>query len=149
MVVKSKTGRKRYIVFRIEADINITKGDLISTLNSIQKPMAFQNIPELEATGPNNDVTQPISGTESNQPEKKGIIKLLNRSPWVIGIKNNYGLVRCHHKDKEKTIELLQSIDTIGRSKKHVKIITLGTTGTIKSARKKYLDKLNIYPFEN
>jgi len=68
------------------------------------------------------------------------------RLPWVIGLKNNFGIIRCHHLDKEITIRLLQSIKYLGKIKSRVKIETLGTTGTIRSARKKYLDKLTLYP---
>ena len=48
--------------------------------------------------------------------------------------------------DKEKTIDLLQSLLWVGRYKNSIKISTIGTTGTIRSARKKYLDKLTLYP---
>ena len=112
MVVKSRIGRKRYIIFRINADIDITKRDIIYTLNR----------------------SKTINTTQL---------------PWVISIKNNIGLIRCNHLDKEKIIELLQSIHLIGNSKIPVSIKTLGTTGTIRSARKKYLKKLNLYPLNN
>ena len=51
--------------------------------------------------------------------------------------------------DKEKTINLLETIESAGKNKIRVKIQTLGTTGTIRSARKKYLDKLVLYPLKN
>ena len=91
--------------------------------------------------------------------DKKSLIYTINNrfngsevfrtTPWVIFIRNNYGLVRCHHLDSKKTIELLGSIRQIVGVNQPVKIKTLGTTGTIKSARKKYLDKYFLYPLNN
>ena len=81
----------------------------------------------------------------SNDHDHKGKNQF-TQLPWVIFIKNNFGLIRCHHLDKDKTLELLLSIKHIGGVNNHVKIETLGTTGTIRSARKKYLDKLILYP---
>jgi RNase P/RNase MRP subunit POP5 len=66
--------------------------------------------------------------------------------PWVIYCKNNIGLIQCNHLDKDKTINLLHTIKWIAKDKNNVKIQTLGTAGTIRSARKKYLDKLILYP---
>jgi len=112
MVVKARIGRKRYIIFRIDATTDITKRDIIHTLN-------------------------------------RSIAIKLTQIPWVITVKNNFGLVKCNHLDKEKIIELLQSIHLVGKLKIPVTIKTLGTTGTIRSARKKYLKKLNLYPLNN
>lgn len=83
--------------------------------------------------------------------------------PWLIILEDNFGLIRCAHIDKDRTIKLLANIKQIRARvnsdgskgaqtngtapKKHygdlinIEINTLGTTGTIKSARKKYLDK--------
>ncbi len=115
MVVKSKVGRKRYIIFKIDTNSNISKRDIIYALNIL---------------------------TNHNS---KQFLQL----PWIIYLKENFGLIRCHHLDRDKTIVLLQSIKWAGIEKKPLKIQTLGTAGTIRSARKKYLDKLNLYPFKN
>ena len=77
------------------------------------------------------------------------ISKQFRRPLWVIQIWNNYGLIRCHHIDKEKTINILHTIEWVGKKKNRATIQTLGTTGTIRSARKKYLDKLILYPLKN
>jgi len=111
MVVKSKVGRKRYIIFKIYSDSIVSKRDLIYSIHdSIKNASKFLTV------------------------------------PWVISVKNNYGIIQCQHLDKDKTINFLQSMESIGKFKNSVKIITLGTTGTIRSARKKYLDKLILYP---
>lgn len=49
------------------------------------------------------------------------------------------GIVRCKHIEKERTIQLLTSINTIASQK--VEIETLGTSGTIKSLVKKHMSK--------
>jgi RNase P/RNase MRP subunit POP5 len=139
MVVKSKIGRKRYIVFKIDAESIISKRDLIYTLNNY--------------TSNKNSNTQvglitppPVAPKKSNKITRKLHSERFLKQPWIIYLKNNYGLIQCHHLDKEKMIQFLQSISCAGKAKNRVKIQTLGTTGTIHSARKKYLDKLNVYP---
>ena len=56
---------------------------------------------------------------------------------FLIRLKDNKGIIRCNHIEKENTIKLLKSIDKITKYK--VDIETLGTSGTIKSLVKKYL----------
>ncbi len=126
MVVKSKVGRRRYIVFRIHSNRTITKGDLITYLRYALE----QNLFSID--------NQSLSSNKS--------LNKFNRMPWVIFIRNNIGIIRCHHLDTKNTIALLNSFNSILSDKQLFKITTLGTTGTIKSARKKYLDKLFLYP---
>jgi RNase P/RNase MRP subunit POP5 len=87
-----------------------------------------------------------LNGTVTSSEQN---LKTLLQPPWVINLHNNVGLIRCHHLDKEKTISLLHSIKWVGKAKNPATIQTIGTTGTIRSARKKYLDKLNTYPLNN
>lgn len=47
-----------------------------------------------------------------------------------------WGIIRCNHTQKEKTIEILNSIKKIKDNK--VKIETLGTSGTIKTLIRKF-----------
>jgi RNase P/RNase MRP subunit POP5 len=47
------------------------------------------------------------------------------------------GIVRCKHIAKDSVIKILKSINEI--SKKNVLIVTLGTSGTIKSLIKKHM----------
>ena len=49
------------------------------------------------------------------------------------------GIVRCNHIEKDKTINLLKSINNIYKHK--IEIKTLGTSGTIKALIRKHMDK--------
>jgi RNase P/RNase MRP subunit POP5 len=131
MVVKSKIGRKRYIVFQIDTGTSIDKRALIYTIKKNFQGSRFS-----------------FKDLEQNKPIEKES-EHFQAVPWVIYIRNNYGLVRCHHLDTDKTIAFLQSIRQVVGVNQPVKIKTLGTTGTIKSARKKYLDKYFLYPLNN
>jgi ribonuclease P/MRP protein subunit POP5 len=48
------------------------------------------------------------------------------------------GLVRCAHTAKEQTIALLRGIDQVAG--REARVETLGTSGTIRRARRKYLE---------
>jgi len=142
MVVKAKIGRKRYIIFKIDSNSDISKRDLIYTFNKLVYTRSNNTASEtnFKLRGP--------PGTKINIASANNILTF-NQLPWVIKITNHYGIIRCHHLDKNKTIELLHSITCTGNNKHPVKIKTLMTTGTIKKARKKYLDKLILYPLTN
>ena len=123
--LKSKRPKKRYIVIQIQPEqenIMVTRPDLIGVIKYIITKHERENNENFKFVTP----------------------------PWVIMIENNFGLVRCAHIDKDRTIEFLTSItELIHREpyrendragvKVKVKINTLGTTGTIKSAKSKYL----------
>jgi RNase P/RNase MRP subunit POP5 len=142
MVVKSKVGRKRYIVFKIESDTDISRYDLIYTLKKLVKNRPNSNNKDLYDSKKDNNAYSELSYRAAVDQRLGYFIEI----PWVISINNNYGLIRCYHLEKDKTIDLLNSITLVGKAKNRVIIKTLGTTGTIRSARKKYLDKLNLYP---
>ena len=160
MVVKSKIGRKRYIVFKIECDSIIAKWDFIYTLKKIIRPhtvydnlnssnkKTFLNI-NSGTTHSSGHIQKSRTDSRPSRSENEPGKYQYNQMPWVISIVNNYGLIRCHHLDKDKIIELLLSLKWAGEMKIPVKVQTIGTTGTIRSARKKYLDKLTLYPFHN
>ncbi|UCG69123.1 MAG: hypothetical protein JSV09_15280 [Thermoplasmata archaeon] len=61
--------------------------------------------------------------------------------PWLTVFENNKGILRCAHTNKEKAMRLLVSIKSIGRDKVPVKVVTLGTSGTIKKAKRRYMDR--------
>ncbi|MEE9150570.1 MAG: Rpp14/Pop5 family protein [Thermoplasmata archaeon] len=63
--------------------------------------------------------------------------------PWLTIFEDNEGILRCVHTSKDETIDLLTSIKTIGREKMAIKVETLGVSGTIKKAKRKFLGKLN------
>jgi len=56
---------------------------------------------------------------------------------YLIRFNGEEGIVKCNHIEKEKTIQLLTSINEI--SSKKVKIETVGTSGTIKTLIKKHM----------
>ncbi len=58
--------------------------------------------------------------------------------PWLIMFEKGKGIVRCGHTFKDECINLMQSIRTVGGVK--VNIRTLGTSGTVRGARRKYLE---------
>jgi RNase P/RNase MRP subunit POP5 len=49
------------------------------------------------------------------------------------------GIIRCYHIEKENTIKLLKSIKKI--SSKNINILTISTSGTIKSLIKKHMNE--------
>jgi RNase P/RNase MRP subunit POP5 len=135
---KSKRMRKRYIVFEVKPELDnviISRSELI--------------------------------GAIKYQLSKSGVKAANNGNfqtpPWLIILEDNFGLIRCAHIDKDRTIELLANIKQIrarvnsdvskgaqtngtARQKRNgdlinIEINTLGTTGTIKSAQKKYFNK--------
>jgi RNase P/RNase MRP subunit POP5 len=142
MVVKAKIGRKRYIIFKIDADLDISKRDLIYTFNKLLHERSNTTASETSFK------LRAPPGAKINTTSANNTITF-KQLPWIIKIINNYGIIRCHHLDKKRTIELLHSIKCTGNNKHPVKIRTLVTTGTIKKARKKYLDKLILYPLTN
>ena len=58
----------------------------------------------------------------------------------LIKFKNNYGIIRCKHTEKENIIKLLRSIEKIGN--KSVKIETIATSGTIKALIRKHMKEI-------
>ncbi|MDI6707921.1 MAG: Rpp14/Pop5 family protein [Candidatus Thermoplasmatota archaeon] len=60
-------------------------------------------------------------------------------NPWVVKYRANKGLLRCKHTKKEEAIKILTSIGCLGSEE--IKIKTIGTSGTIKCATRKYLKR--------
>jgi RNase P/RNase MRP subunit POP5 len=54
-----------------------------------------------------------------------------------VGFDDPKGLVRCTHRQKEATIDALRAIRVIAGVA--VQVTTLGTSGTIRAATRKYL----------
>ncbi|UCF08997.1 MAG: hypothetical protein JSW28_04750 [Thermoplasmata archaeon] len=61
--------------------------------------------------------------------------------PWLTVFEHNEGILRCIHTSKEEAISLLTSITHIGREKVPVEIRTLGTSGSIKKVKMKFLSR--------
>ncbi len=62
-----------------------------------------------------------------------GVVK-----PWLTVFEHNMGILRCAHWGKDAAIRLLRSIDTMGREARPVRVRTLGTSGTIRTAKRKF-----------
>jgi len=60
---------------------------------------------------------------------------------YLIRYNNNKGIIRCNNLNNEKVIEILKSIKNI--SSNNIKIITLGTSGTIKGLINKHMSKID------
>lgn len=58
----------------------------------------------------------------------------------MIKFKNNYGIIRCTHIEKENIIKLLRSIDKVGNIS--VKIETIAISGTIKALIRKHMKEI-------
>ncbi len=88
-----------------------------------------------------------ISGDEV---VKKDVIRTLNALSrdealeeshrlMLVHFEDNAGLVRCRHTMKERVIELMNGLRSIGG--RDVDVKTVGTSGTIKAALSKYIRK--------
>lgn len=75
---------------------------------------------------------------ESSQPiTRDEIIKTIKTEGlYLIRFNGKYGMVRCSHREKEKAASFLNSIKSIGT--KYISIRTLGTSGTIRAAYRKW-----------
>lgn len=62
---------------------------------------------------------------------------------FVIKFDGYKGIVKCNHIKKDETIKILNSINKLSDIK--VKIITVGTSGTIKKLIIKHMNKLIIF----
>jgi RNase P/RNase MRP subunit POP5 len=59
--------------------------------------------------------------------------------PWLTYFENNYGVIKYNHKKKEEMLTLVERIALLDSNRKPVPIHTLGISGTINKARKKYI----------
>jgi RNase P/RNase MRP subunit POP5 len=59
--------------------------------------------------------------------------------PWLTVFENNQGILRCVHTAKDEAITILNSIEHVGRGREKVRVETLGTSGTIKKAKLRFL----------
>ncbi len=79
-------------------------------------------------------------------PSKEEVIRALRRlsrdyprdmKPWLVFMEGQRGLLRCSHLFKKEAIQLLRDLDRPEGLGAGVK--TLGTSGTIRAARERYL----------
>lgn len=61
----------------------------------------------------------------------------LPAAPWLVEFRGTLGLVRCTNLTKDETIRRLAGVASIGGQP--VRVVTIGTSGTIRRAEEKYL----------
>lgn len=66
---------------------------------------------------------------------------------YLIRYDKNIGIIRCNNINKENVIKILNSINNI--SSKNLRIITFGTSGTIKGLVNKNMNKIDKFHKEN
>ncbi|MFA4819339.1 MAG: Rpp14/Pop5 family protein [Candidatus Aenigmatarchaeota archaeon] len=115
MLPPSMRPPKRYIVFEVISDQPIIYGELVNTIWT--STMEFLG---------------ELGGAEANI--------------WFVhntyDSKKQIGMIKCRHDNMEKVRTALSLISIISETKCIIKII--GVTGTIKSAKTKYLGEQNI-----
>lgn len=79
-----------------------------------------------------------ISAIRQNISGKEAWDKM---QPWLTVFQDNEGILRCNRNEVDKAKELLISIKSVGREQIPVTVETLGTSGTIKKAKGKYLSE--------
>lgn len=79
--------------------------------------------------------------------EKASVIQALREAsrplpeearPWLVSLEEGVGVVRCRHTAKEDVIRLLRGVRRVGG--REVRVRTLGTSGTLRRARAKYVE---------
>ncbi len=56
---------------------------------------------------------------------------------WLVEFDGTLGLVRTTNVEKDAAIQALRAIETVGGER--VRLVTMGTSGTIRAATRKYL----------
>ena len=59
--------------------------------------------------------------------------------PWLTYFEKNYGVIKYNHKKKDEMLVLVERIELLDDTRATVPVITLGISGTINKARKKYI----------
>ena len=60
-------------------------------------------------------------------------------SPWLTFFENNYGVIKYEHRKKKEMLALVENLKVLDSSGKPVEVSSLGISGTINKARKKYI----------
>ncbi len=112
--------KRRYIAFKINSEEKVEFGDLINALwSSILNLFGEVNTGDIDFW--------------------------LVKDAWEK--KSQRGLVKCNHKHVSKVRLAMALIERIGDSK--VSIQSLGVSGTMKSAKKKYFGEKNLTDFQS
>ncbi len=86
---------------------------------------------------PRNIQRWELIGALQNRAEQMGMAGEGLARPWLTTYKENRGVLRCAHTNKDNAIELLTSITEVGDDNLQVTIETVVTSGTIKQAKAK------------
>ena len=60
-------------------------------------------------------------------------------TPWLTYFENNFGVIKYSHTKKDKMLELVREMKLEDKEGNPVEITSLGVSGTINKARKKYI----------
>ena len=117
---------------------------LPSTLRRRKRYIAFQVISEEKI--PTNDVINSIWHSLLNFLGEYGVAKA---AVWISKANydenKNIGIIRCSHVSVEHVRASLSMIQRIGDTRAIIKV--LGVSGTIKAAKKKFFDEVDLYTF--
>jgi RNase P/RNase MRP subunit POP5 len=134
MVVKSKFGRRRYIVFILENGSDITKKDLIYSFNRLlpqQLPEVVKENSEEKSDGAlKNRINNNLDTKNDEAPRLRHKLKYFD---------GRIGILLTPHWQKSQALRILNSIEYVGHLKKPIKLKSVGTSGTLKKAMKKYI----------
>jgi RNase P/RNase MRP subunit POP5 len=137
MVVKSKIGRRRYIVFKIVEGDDITRKDLIYTFNrSIPKEPDDKSAGVKKILLNSNSMQHNQKSFNGRSKKNEKLPVLQHRLKYFDG---QFGIILTPHWQKPEAIIILKKIERIGILNKPIKIEPIGTSGSIKKAMKKYL----------
>jgi RNase P/RNase MRP subunit POP5 len=59
--------------------------------------------------------------------------------PWLTYFENNYGVIRYNHIEKDQMLAIMDRLRILDNKNGAVVVRTLGVSGTINKARKKYI----------
>lgn len=127
MVVKDRIGRRRYIVFRVQAPRELSRREMV---RAVRRSVYRRGPDAIEQIKPwlimFEKCTSALNDYAHGAPTRKGV--------------EYFGILRCTHTTKQEAIDSLNSINSVGREKTKVRVETLRTSGTIRGA-KKYIHK--------
>lgn len=137
MAVKEAIGRRRYIVFVISEGTDITWKDLTYTFNR-SLPAHQDDMSSIDHCQEKYEDQHKIEPKKLNSDKQNGngMPVLRHRLKQFDG---RCGILLCPHWMQRVAIKILNSIEKVGILNKPVKIESIGTSGTLKSAMKKYI----------
>ncbi len=94
---------------------------------------------EVEADRPvaRREMVGAVRGVASGQLDPEELERM---DPWLTVFDGRRGLLRVDHRMQEAGVEVLRSIEWAGDPPREVTVRTLGVSGTIRAAKRRYLD---------